>query len=263
MQPPANWKELTRHPLSAAHPDIQETGAACMESGMKDHGYLACLPITIHEGQVIDGWQRLSRCISLGITPTFQALPVEWAPEEYVRAVNEGRRHHDYHAVVSEAEMRRKRIEEARAVETPPSMRVLAEAEGVSATTILRDIEKIEAEKAGSVVTVLQPSEGSETEQPEVPAPPRQVVGRNGHNYAAQKKPNPDRVCERCHRINNGIPLPHCASCIDLRRDKRTRTTRKKNKTSPDPDGKKDAFGNAVPKLLCDKLFDPWFLEAA
>ena len=69
----ATWKELERHPLSAEYRDI--TGKAWERFLCKFKlGFNKAFPIYLHEGKVIDGWQRLRACLELGIEPIFTDL---------------------------------------------------------------------------------------------------------------------------------------------------------------------------------------------
>jgi hypothetical protein len=58
---------MERHPLSAAFPDMDEEDFQELLSSIKAHGQRE--PITIFEGQVLDGWHRYRACQELDIGP--------------------------------------------------------------------------------------------------------------------------------------------------------------------------------------------------
>lgn len=69
---------LLRHPLSAAWPDMAREDFDALVLSIGEHGLRE--PITLLDGQVLDGWHRYQACESLGI---------EGATVEFVGAVEE------------------------------------------------------------------------------------------------------------------------------------------------------------------------------
>src|SRR5262245_51301567 len=61
---PASYMQ---HAISAAFPAMRETAFAALLENIKAHGQR--VPITLYEGQVLDGWHRYRACLELGIEP--------------------------------------------------------------------------------------------------------------------------------------------------------------------------------------------------
>ena len=83
--------ELTRHPLSKFWDDISGTQFAELTEDIKTFGLLH--PITLFNGQVLDGWQRYRACRQLGKQPetkTFSGTPAGAA--SLVKSLNAHRR---------------------------------------------------------------------------------------------------------------------------------------------------------------------------
>ena len=82
---------MQRHPLSAVWPDLNLTDHAALEKSIAERGVL--FPITIHEGQVLDGWHRHQIAQSLGLDCPTEQLPEGEDPIAFVMAQNQHRRH--------------------------------------------------------------------------------------------------------------------------------------------------------------------------
>lgn len=82
--------EWTRHPLSAAFPDMtpEEWDGLCEDiktNGLKD-------AVIMYEGQVLDGWHRVQVCQTLGIEPRTREFPPDRDAGAYVISKNIHRR---------------------------------------------------------------------------------------------------------------------------------------------------------------------------
>jgi len=89
--PPGSY---TQHPISAAFPAMPDVEFAALVEDIKA-GSLR-VPITLYEGQVLDGWHRARACRALGIAPTtveFTGTIEEAAA--FVVSLNARRRHLD------------------------------------------------------------------------------------------------------------------------------------------------------------------------
>ncbi len=136
---PRYWKTLERHPLSAEYSDLPPNQLAAFVADLKAHGIQNKRKVTLHEGQVLDGWQFQRACVEANIRPDYQALPKNIPPEIYVRIVNDNRRHESVETAHRRAEERRKRVAEI--AKTGKSLRQIAEEEGVSHVTIQEDLK--------------------------------------------------------------------------------------------------------------------------
>lgn len=82
-----NYKQ---HALSAAYPAMSTEDFQALKDSIENIGVQN--PITLFEGQVIDGWHRYTAAVELGIEcPVVELDDVD--PREFVRAVNDARRH--------------------------------------------------------------------------------------------------------------------------------------------------------------------------
>jgi hypothetical protein len=84
----------TQHPLSARFPNITGAEFAALMNDIQDHGQR--VPITLFQGQVLDGWHRYLACRELGLEPTTTDFPgtIEEA-QAFVFSLNARRRHLD------------------------------------------------------------------------------------------------------------------------------------------------------------------------
>jgi hypothetical protein len=81
---------MERHPLSAAFPDMDHEEFEELLSSIKAHGQRE--PITIFEGQVLDGWHRYRACQELDIGPMTTEFDGD-DPVAFVIDLNLQRRH--------------------------------------------------------------------------------------------------------------------------------------------------------------------------
>lgn len=218
-----DWKKLERHPLSAEYEDLAGERWEALVADIEATGFDKTRPVILHDGKVLDGWQRLRACIECDVEPEFSWVPVETSPETYVRRHNDNRRHETESQRQRRIEARRQRVAHGRA--EGKSLRMLAEEEGVSHRTIIRDIDVSggagappetespnESEDVDCVSSASYNAEanamfcadrlaperedeepGPETTEPETPpAPSPTVTGRDGKTYQATKpKPKP------------------------------------------------------------------------
>lgn len=84
---------LQRHPLSAlfAAYDLKGEDLSNLAESIRDHGQQ--VPVTLYEGQVLDGWNRCEACRLAGIEPVTLDLAPGQDPWEYVKGANMLRRH--------------------------------------------------------------------------------------------------------------------------------------------------------------------------
>lgn len=84
--------EVKAHPAAAIFPMLPLNELETLANDVRQHGLLQ--PITLHEGAILDGRNRLRACAIAGVQPTF----AEWngqgeSPTAWVLAVNVRRRH--------------------------------------------------------------------------------------------------------------------------------------------------------------------------
>jgi len=227
----ADWRSLQRHPLSAEYADMTgpEFYGFCLD--LKATGFLPDRPIVLHEGMIIDGWQRKRACMDTAIEPEFTTLAEGIDPEAYVRAVNDRRRHEskeDRQARQERVEKRRSRVAESRV--EGKSIRTIAEEEKVSTNTVLKDIEKLGV--AGET-------------------PDGKVIGKDGRKQSSTK---PKVLCRHCeHRKQMARPLiEDCPDCAALRKVLTPPKSKPKAKIEPEENGKPitDDAGVIVPIRL-------------
>ena len=84
---------LKRHPLSAlfAQYDLKGEELSSLAESIRDHGQQS--PITLHEGMVLDGWNRHEACRVAGVEPVTIDLAPGQDPWEFVKGANMLRRH--------------------------------------------------------------------------------------------------------------------------------------------------------------------------
>lgn len=79
--------ELTRHPLSAAWPDMEPDDFQALRDSIADSGQRE--PIVLLEGEVLDGWQRYQACRAEGVEPKTEEFagddPVEYVRDKHTR----------------------------------------------------------------------------------------------------------------------------------------------------------------------------------
>ena len=138
-----------RHPLSAVWPDMPEGERNALRLDIKERGVQR--PITIHDGEILDGWERYSAALAVGAEVKTKRYKGD-DPAGYVIALNARRRHLSKKqvakAVLATREWRKPgrpaKGEEPEA-QAPRSTPELAREAGVSQSTI----EKVKQEMRG------------------------------------------------------------------------------------------------------------------
>ncbi len=141
-----HWQSLKRHPLSAEYDDIKDIDPEAWAKTVDDvlnHGNVTGRKIFLYQGKIIDGFQFFQAHVAAGKTPEFEelVLPPDLSAEEWVKIVNDNRRHETEASRTRKADRRRKRIADMRAA--GQSTRAIAETVGVSQKTVMRDIEAL------------------------------------------------------------------------------------------------------------------------
>lgn len=76
-----------RHPLSAAWPDMADEDFVALKDSISYSGLLE--PITLYEGQILDGWHRYVACVATGMEPSFIEFsgsePVQFVQDKHTR----------------------------------------------------------------------------------------------------------------------------------------------------------------------------------
>lgn len=173
---PRYWKKLERHPLSAEYDDVPEAVMEQMVADIKEHGVINGRKVTLYEDKVLDGWQIYTACLKAGHKPDFTYVPRHLTAEQFVRIVNDNRRHESAEAAARRVKQRRERVVAARA--EGKSTTQIAEEEGVSQPTIVRDLQA-----AGYT-----------------PEYPEKVTGKDGKTYStrkAEREPGDDSADEK------------------------------------------------------------------
>lgn len=87
---PFDDMKLSQHPLSAAYPAMEPGDFSALASDIKLHGLRE--PITVFEGQILDGWHRYNACLVESVPAEFVEFD-EGDPREFVISKNGHRRH--------------------------------------------------------------------------------------------------------------------------------------------------------------------------
>ena len=66
--------EYERHEFSYAWPEIAADHLGMLVSSMRTNGYDQSNPITLYEGQILDGWNRYRAAIRADVEPTFTSF---------------------------------------------------------------------------------------------------------------------------------------------------------------------------------------------
>ena len=84
---------MNRHPLSAlfAQYDLAGEDLNTLAEDIKANGLH--LPITTHDGMILDGWNRFQACQIAKVRPVFLSLAPGLDPWEFVKGANMLRRH--------------------------------------------------------------------------------------------------------------------------------------------------------------------------
>lgn len=164
------WSTLERHPLSADYGDLTGAEWEQLVNDLKQFGILNGRKITLHEGKVLDGWQLLRACVAAEIKPEFVELPAEISAGDFVRVVNDNRRHESEERKEARIAARRTKVASLR--EQGKSTRQIAAELGVSSTLIGRDLRRI----ARDTGKLPMPLEGT-------------VIGRDGSRRKHVRRP--------------------------------------------------------------------------
>lgn len=157
------WKSLTRHPLSAEYHDLAGEQLAALESSILGHGFDSAFSIVLHNGQILDGWQRQIVCLKLGIVPAYRQLPEGISPEEYVALANDCRRHETAEQRDARLAARRKLV--ADIIDSGGSTREAAKKAGISQAQARKDHKK--HKKQNKVSTGFHPQSSEHSEHSE------------------------------------------------------------------------------------------------
>jgi hypothetical protein len=87
---PFDVASMLQHPLSAAYPAMSTDDFNALATDIKLHGLRE--PISVFEGQILDGWHRYNACLVSEIAPEFVEFD-EGDPREFVISKNGHRRH--------------------------------------------------------------------------------------------------------------------------------------------------------------------------
>lgn len=87
---PFDVANLTQHPLSAAYPAMEKSDFDALCADIKRVGLRE--PISVFEGQILDGWHRYNACMCENMPPQFVEFD-EGDPREFVISKNGHRRH--------------------------------------------------------------------------------------------------------------------------------------------------------------------------
>ena len=80
-------RALTRHPVSATFPDLDDATFSSMVEDMKENGYDRDNPILVLNGQVVAGWHRYIAAEAAGVEPSYKDLPSDTDPNDLAQTV--------------------------------------------------------------------------------------------------------------------------------------------------------------------------------
>lgn len=183
-----NWTELERHAISAEYPDLKGQAWNDFKESV-NAGLLNHHAVTIHEGQVLDGWQLQRACVELNVKPKYVQFPEDGDAEAFVGAVNDQRRHETQEKATERIEERRKRVAEGRA--EGKSLRTIAATENVSVSTVVNDLEASGVQGC---------------------TPDGKVTGKDGKAQSATKA---EVLCGRCQRVGK---QKDCEACKEAKK---------------------------------------------
>lgn len=184
----------------------------------------------------IDGRHRVEICTELGVPyPETVFKGTEQEAITLAESLNDARRHRSW----AERQERIASIAERR--KNGESLRVIAEAEGVSEKQVRRDLAKSGASPAAPDVN----HSGTQSNGQIV----GEVTGKDGRKY----KVKPVILCDRCQRIG---ATEGCNGCKEARA--KAKKPKKKKKQS---DALHDDFGKEIPKRCRDVWADTWIQD--
>lgn len=185
---------------------------------LKKHGFDRTKPIYLYQGLIIIGRNRYHACQLAGVEPRVEELKLrkDETLEEVVKRDNLDR---SQYSAEEEAQLRAERIEEVVLGKLEgKSNRVIAQEQGVSETTIRKDLETATANGFA-----VDPPGGKST-------------GADGRTRTSTPKKKKKILCPVCDRRGE---RPNCADCETLRKDA------KKKKKKPKPKTLKEAVDAA------------------
>ncbi|CAN7465463.1 hypothetical protein LJR038_005048 [Acidovorax sp. LjRoot38] len=153
--------QYTQHPLSAAFPPLSADEFTALRDSISDLGVQN--PITIFEGQVLDGWNRYCAACELGMECPERELESWVDPRAFVLAQNKARRH----LTIAQMSMAAAAVYEWRGVGRPSGNSALsaelrqsevAEQAGVSVRS-LRQADAVMSDAVPAVVAAVKSGE--------------------------------------------------------------------------------------------------------
>ena len=91
--PPSGWQDLAPHPMANAFPMMGAEALDALIESIKTNGFNPRFPIVLHEGQVLDGRNRLAACRAADVEPVLDVLPDGEDPATFAWTANAERRH--------------------------------------------------------------------------------------------------------------------------------------------------------------------------
>ncbi len=199
-----DWKKYERHPLSALYEDLCDWEHEDMKDGLEEHGILNGRKITLLDGMVLDGWQMYTCCVELDLEPTFQKFPKNKKPDDFVKTMNDIRRHEPEEVRKARRQKRIERV--AAAKEEGQTTREIAEQAGVSESQVRRDLDE---------------SKDKDTSAPQGAEKPSDLPSETHQNSPKNHPPKDSQIlCVGCQRRSRkGQDLPrNCPDCKELRK---------------------------------------------
>ncbi len=141
IEAPSTWKLFPRHVESADYADLNHKLAARMQEGIATYGVmLRSVVLRREQGGlcVLDGWQMYQGCIAADVKPGFVELVGGIEPADFVRIMNDFRRHEDKKAERKRIRARTIRLKELVAAKVP--IQDAAKIVGVSRRQATRDL---------------------------------------------------------------------------------------------------------------------------
>ena len=211
-------QSLQRHPLSAEYADLPAHKFKMLCDSMEARGFDSWFPIITDDDMVLDGWQRLQAAIKTGTTPRFKPRPPHITAEDYVKMVNDARRHETPEEEAARVQARRERVAASR--EGRKSIGTISKEEGVSRSAIVNDLDKLRTSQGvQGCTTETSKTQGKLDPTPEnKPENPEKVTGSDGKSYPAAKVKQP---CQRCARVGKKWDET-CSMCNPPREKRRT-----------------------------------------
>ncbi len=80
-------RDLTRHPVSAEFPDLDDATFTAMVEDMRENGYDADNPILVLNDEVVAGWHRYMAAREAGVEPSYKDLPADTDPNALSQTV--------------------------------------------------------------------------------------------------------------------------------------------------------------------------------